>query len=63
MNRGCAGCARGGRGVVERKSRRDALRVDEGESGGDGGGRGRKRVYEVRVGRRYNIAYANSLWT
>lgn len=37
MNRGYAGCARGGRGVVERKSRRDALRVDEGESGGDRG--------------------------
>lgn len=50
-------------GVVERKSRRDALRIDEGESGGGEGGRGRKRVYEVRVGRRYNIAYANSLWT
>lgn len=31
MNQGCAGCARGGRGVVERKSRRDALRIDEGE--------------------------------
>jgi len=49
--------------VVERKSRRDGLRIDEGESGSGEGGRGRKRVYEVRVGRRYNIAYANSLWT
>lgn len=61
------GCARGVRGVVGRKSRRDALRIDEGESRGGGsggeGGRGRKRVYEVRVGRGYNIAYANSLWT
>lgn len=50
-------------GWSRERARRDALRVDEGESGGDGGGRGRKRVYEVRVGRRYNIAYANSLWT
>jgi len=31
VNQGCAGCARGGRGVVERKSCRDALRIDEGE--------------------------------
>lgn len=64
MNRGCAqGVREVAEGVVERKSRRDALRIDEGESGGGEGGRGRKRVYEVRVGRRYNIAYANSLWT
>lgn len=47
--------------MVERKSRRDVLRIDEGESGADGDER--KRVYEARVGRRYNIAYANSLWT
>lgn len=43
MNRGSAGCARGGRGVVERKSRRDALRIDEVESGGGwGGGEGER---------------------
>lgn len=39
MGRGCArGCAKGGRGVVERKSRRDALRIDEGENGEHGNG-------------------------
>lgn len=56
-----------GRGVVERKRRRDAAdrrrREREREHCSGEGGRGRKRVYEVRVGRRYNIAYANSLWT
>lgn len=59
----CRVCERWPRGGREKEPPGPALRVDEGESGGDRGGRGRKRVYEVRVGRRYNIAYANSLWT
>lgn len=46
----CAGgYAKGGRGVVERKSRWDVLRIDEGENdSGTRTGTGRKRVYEER---------------
>lgn len=54
---------------VREASRRGRKRVEGGGREKEPSGRsadrdeGEREWYEVRVGRRYNIAYANSLWT